>query len=140
METRSGRYPRVHPSVLVVEEDNALRPVLADVFEDDNLEVMTAGTRERAAYILFESSHPVGVLVLDVGLGEEGEGAELLAQVATMERPPATVLVSALRSRVEPLATKYGVPFLLKPFDLGVFHASVVTALENGIRPHDRVA
>lgn len=140
MERRSGARARIARRIVIVEGDAAMRAVFAGVFEDDGFAVLTAGDRAGAELVLFGSSEPASVVVLDMGLGEEGDGAQLLASIAAMEQPPAMVLVSALRSRVEPLSIRYGVPFLLKPFDLGVFHAAVVTALENKLSPHDRLA
>ena len=64
-------------TALVVEDDEAIRKTLAGLLEDDDFEVMTAATLVRARYILLESRHQVGVMVLDLGM-PDGDGEALL--------------------------------------------------------------
>jgi DNA-binding response OmpR family regulator len=115
-----------------------MREVFAALFADEGLGVLTAATREETQMLLAE--HRVSAIVLDVGLGEPGDGERVLEDIAALACPPPSVLLSALRSRVEPLAKKFGVPFLTKPFDLPRLHAAVLAALENGLRPQVAVA
>ena len=139
MRTQSGTRIAAH-RILIVEANDAIRAVLAALFEDDGFFVATASSRAEALAIVSESPRAIGGLVLDVGLGEPGDGEALLRELAALERPPATLLLSALRSRVEPLALRYGVPFLVKPFDLPVLHSRLLTTIEEGARPRASVA
>lgn len=123
---------------MVVEDDPALRESLASLLEDEKFEVMTAATLTRARYILFESRHPVGVMLLDLGM-PDGDGAALLTELyANDAKSIPTVLLSATTERVADLATTFGVPFLTKPCDLGVVAATVTMAFDNDVRPHLR--
>jgi two-component system OmpR family response regulator len=122
-------------TALVVEDDNVIRKAFAELLEDEGFEVMTASTLERARYILFESTHPVGVLVLDLVL-PDGDGAGLLDELDHMGiRAPACVVLSAAVARAKPLALSHGIPLLTKPFDVEVAVPTVVVAFENMIRP-----
>jgi DNA-binding response OmpR family regulator len=127
-----------HRAALVVEDDATLRDTLAGLLEDEGFEVMTAKTIERARYILFESRHPVGVAIVDLGL-PDGDGEGLITTMyANDARSIPTVLISATRERVSKLASAYGLPFLTKPFDLALAAATVVTTFDNDVRPHLR--
>lgn len=135
----SGQRRALRPrTALVVEDDPTIRQALAGLLEDDGFEVMSAATLERARYILFESSHPVGVMVLDLGM-PDGDGVELLRVVAQRAQPTVSVvLLSATPERVQKIANEYAVPFLTKPFDLNVVAATIGAAFENDVRPYCR--
>lgn len=127
-----------HPSTraaLVVEDDARLRQALADALEDDGFEVMTSTTLSRAQYVLFESRHPVDVVVLDLMLAD-GDATPLLEQLDRAPRAPAVVLLSANVALAIAHGSTYGVPYVTKPFDLGVVVASANAAQENRMRPH----
>ena len=122
--------------VLVVEDDPTLCAVLAQALEDDGFEVMTAADLRRARYILFESSHPVGVLVLDLAL-PDGDGERLLSELSGANHAPPTVVMSALGVRADQAGETFGVPRASKPLDLALMTTTVAVALENDLRPRD---
>ncbi len=125
--------PRV---ALIVEDDETLRHALTGLLEDEKFEVMTATSAARARYVLFDSSHPVGVVVLDLSLSD-GPGDSLIEALNQHgSGSPAMVLVSADAQRVVPLATAYAIPYLTKPFDMNVLATTIVVAYEHGLRPH----
>jgi len=127
-------------TALVVDDDETTRVALAGLLEDENFEVITASTLERARYVLFESRHPVGVLVLDLAM-VDGDGETLLGAVyANDEKSVPTVVISADRPRGERLAARYGIAFARKPFDVNVLAAMVAVAFENDVRPQLRSA
>lgn len=122
-------------TALVVEDDRLIREAFAELLEDEGFEVMTASTLERARYILFQSTHPVGVLILDLVL-PDGDGEQLLNELDRMGiRAPACVLLSADAARARPLALAHGLPLIEKPFDADVAAPTVAVAFENMIRP-----
>lgn len=121
-------------SVLIVEDDPTMRTALAGLLEDDGFDVMTASNLQRARYILFESTHPVGVLLLDLAL-PDGTGEELLKELSLSNRAPPTVVISALPERGNRAAETYGVVSAPKPLDLALVATSVAVAFENDIRP-----
>lgn len=129
----SHSQPRVR-SVLVVEDDPTICTALVGLLEDEGFEVMTASNLRRARYVLFESRHPVGVLVLDLAL-PDGNGEDLLAELSQRPGAPPTVLVSAMAERAEQAAVAFGLPHAPKPFDLTLVVASVVVAFDNDLRP-----
>ncbi len=131
----STDHPRVR-TVLVVEDDPTMSAALVGLLEDEGFEVMTATNLRRARYILFDSRHPVGVLVLDLAL-PDGTGEELLAELSPRAHAPPTVLVSAVTERAERAAIAFGLLHAPKPFDLTLLVASVVVAFDNGMRPRD---
>lgn len=138
-KTTSGQRPALRSrTALIVEDDAAIRTTLTGLLEDDDFEVMTAATIERARYILFESRHPVGVMVLDLVM-PDSDGEHLLAEMHEHDgKAVPTVLLSASAKRVGELAEKYGIPFMTKPFDLGRVAAAITVAFENDVRPHRR--
>ncbi len=131
----SHSHPRTR-SVLVVEDDPTLCRSLAELFEDEGFEVMTASNLRRARYVLFESLHPVGVLLLDLQLAD-GDGETLLGELSAASRAPPTVVISALPARADHAAETYGLPRLSKPLDLALVVTSVTVAFDNDIRPRD---
>jgi two-component system KDP operon response regulator KdpE len=139
MRSTSGlRRAARHRTALIVEDEDALRTSLAGLLEDEGFEVMTASTVERARYILFESRHPVGVLVLDLAM-PDGDGAALLAEMHQRdEKSVPTVLVSASPLRVSALAAQYGIPCITKPFELQQVAAAVAVSFDNDVRPQLR--
>lgn len=136
----SGMRPATrHRTALVIEDDETLRDALTGLLEDEGFEVMTASTITRASYILFESRHPVGVVVIDLGM-PDGDGAHLVERLYERDgKSPPVVLVSAMRERVRDLAARYGLPHLSKPVDLNLVATTVNVAFENDIRPHRRI-
>ncbi len=135
MRTITGKRRAVRPrTALVVDDDEATRITLAGLLEDERFEVITASTLERARYVLFESRHPVGVLVLDLAMND-GDGETLLGDVhANDDKSVPTVLISADKLRAEALADRYGIAFASKPFDINM----VSVAFENDVRPQLR--
>lgn len=139
MKSESQLRRAVRPrTALVVEDDETARTTLAGLLEDDGFEVMTASTITRARYVLFESRHPVGVLVLDLSL-TDGDGEALLDELYKNEgKSVPAMLLSADRRRAIRLADAYGIPFVTKPFDLHEVAATVAVSFENDVRPHLR--
>ena len=128
-------HPRVR-TALIVEDDEVMCRALAELLEDEGFEVMTSTTLERARYVLFRSSHPVGVLLLDLSL-PDGDGETLLGELSAANHAPPTVLISAFRNRVDDAAETFGLPRAPKPLDLSLVATSVTVAFDNDIRPHD---
>jgi two-component system nitrogen regulation response regulator NtrX len=127
-----SRLPKV---ALVVEDDAPISDSLRGLLEDEGFEVMTSSTLARARHILFASSHPVGVLVLDLSLAD-GDGEALVEELHERGRlSPAVVILSAFADRAVPLAATYAIPHVVKPFDVAVVAATVVVAYERGMRP-----
>lgn len=132
----SSSRPAVRPrTALIVEDDEIIRETLAGALEDEGFEVMTASTLGRAHYILFESRHPIGVVVLDLGM-PDGDGETLVEALHARDaKSTPVVLLSAMSERGEELAARFSLQFVSKPFDLTIVAATVLVAFENDVRP-----
>ena len=127
--------PKPPRTALIVEDDAVLTSTLVGLLEDEGFEVTTASTLERARYILFESKHPMGVVLLDLALAD-GDAEPLLEELHRVgPRAPAVVITSAFAQRAVPLAMTYGVPHVVKPFDVNVVAATVAVAFDHVLRP-----
>lgn len=123
-----------HRTVLIVEDDRVFRDALVGLLEDEQFEVMTSDSLQRARYILFQSRHPVGVVLLDLAL-PDGSAESLLDELARHPHSPPIVVISAVAARAEPAANAYGVPVVMKPAEASMIVASVLAAFEHNLRP-----
>lgn len=138
MNNVSGVRSAIRPrTVLLAQDDATLRTALAELLEDNGFEVMTAATLERARYIVFESRHPVGIVVLGLTF-PDGDG-ESLAAAMCANPDKATPLVFMSASNRRALADRYAVSFLPLPVDLDVALATITVAFERDVRPAVRV-
>jgi two-component system, NtrC family, response regulator AtoC len=114
---------------LVVEDDRALRELMADELRDHGLEVTTARSAEEALVVM-EQAWPHLVLS-DLRLPGR-TGMELLALARERPRPPAFIVVTAYGSISQAVeALKRGADdFLTKPLDLDHLRLRVQRLLE----------
>lgn len=125
-------------TALVVDGDAAVRESLVELLEAERFDVLTASTLERARYIVFESSHPVGVVVLALGL-PDGDGEQLLEAMSREDNKSVpVVLLSTSGDRAERLGAVYGLPVIAKPFEIPVAAATITMAFDNDVRPYLR--
>jgi signal transduction histidine kinase/ActR/RegA family two-component response regulator/HAMP domain-containing protein len=116
--------------ILLVEDDDDVRPALVDVLQRLQAEVLAARSRPEAVEAL--RAHAVDLVLSDVGLGPQGDGLSLRTWV--LEHCPGTpvVVMSGLPSDL--LAQRYEgstrVPILRKPFTADELAAAVSAALE----------
>jgi two-component system nitrogen regulation response regulator NtrX len=115
--------------ILIVDDEAAIRESLAGILEDEGYEVLLASSGEQALTLVAE--HPCDVVLLDIWLPGI-DGLETLRQLAAMENPPETVMISGhgnIESAVR--ATKLGAfDFLEKPLMLERTLVAVGNALE----------
>lgn len=107
---------------------------IAGLLADEGFDVMVATTVSGARVFLARSPGRVGVVVLDLSLadGDSDELLELMDQ--TRGDVPSVILASAL-PRAATLANTFGIPYMIKPFDLGALAATVHVAFEHNLRP-----
>ena len=112
------RTPPRAPSVLVVDDDDAIREVIAEVLRDEGYEVSSAGNGEQALDELRKGKRPDLVLLdLMMPVMSGWELLELLQSSADLSKIP-VVVVSAM--------TAPGVcEHLAKPIDLECLLATV---------------
>lgn len=122
-------------SVLVIEDDDAIREALGILLADDY--DVTCVARLSDARVVIRSAAPPHLVVLDLTL--EGEhGSELLAELAFEREAPPVLVLSASRDAAD-VARDYDVAFMRKPFDVPELLAAVASALTKGARPRRAV-
>jgi two-component system cell cycle sensor histidine kinase/response regulator CckA len=122
---RVGRLPSVRQgaTILVVEDDDALRFLLVRVLRDAGYSVLEA--RNGVEALLAPASQPVDLLVADVVMPQVGGVA--LADALRRERPDLRVLyISGWDDRLPNTSDE---PTLTKPFSLDAFELAVKRAL-----------
>jgi len=103
-------------SILVIDDDQELRELLAIALSDEGYEVGTAATAS-SAWDLFRVRHPE-VILLDLWLqGQRGESF-VEAYRALPNAPAALVLLSAAADLAQVAATSCADRHLAKPFEL----------------------
>lgn len=118
-------------TVLVVEDDDAIRDALRDALLADCrvicVSTLAAATKVLPAF-LFDA------VLLDLVLpGKHGE--ELLHQMATGAARSVPVVVLSASREASRIADAYRVPFVAKPFGLDVALAALDLAIEQDRRP-----
>ncbi|VXC64414.1 nitrogen regulation protein NR(I) [Sphingomonas sp. 8AM] len=119
--------------VLLVDDDDAIRTVVAHALRRAGHEVRTAATLAELGREL--ASHPPDVLLSDVVL-PDGDGIDHVAQVLAA-RPDLPVIVLSARNTLTTAvrATEAGAyDYLPKPFDLDTLTRTVAAALARGGR------
>jgi two-component system KDP operon response regulator KdpE len=102
-------------TILVVEDDRALRVALRAMMRSRELEVLEVGTGEEA--VVVASSGSVDVIVLDLGLPDIS-GLEVLRRVRTFSEVPVIVLTADHEQADKIRALDGGADdYLTKPFD-----------------------
>lgn len=105
--------------VLVVEDQEELRDLLADVMKDMGMDVRVAGTGDEAMALL-RDGYTCEVLFSDVHMPGATSGAELAAFVAR-QLPLAMVILASGHPRFQLPALPERAHFLQKPFRLAQF-------------------
>jgi DNA-binding response OmpR family regulator len=121
----------------MVEDDREIREGVAALLRDEGFEVCEAPSLGLARRFL--ATGRVGVVVLDLTL-VDGDAEALIEEVGAIKNGPALVIFSANMARGDQLARLYGVPFLQKPIDFEMAHATISVALERRLRPTKRRA
>jgi two-component system, NtrC family, response regulator PilR len=116
--------------ILIVDDEQSMREMLAILLKKEGLEVRSAGSRSEAAETL--RSGPVDVVLTDVKL-PDGDGLEILRQVKSASPETAVVVMTAYgTSEMAVAARKLGAEaYILKPFDVDELRIVVRDALAN---------
>jgi len=117
-------------TVLVVEDDPALRMLCRVNLELENYRVLEAETVTRAGELL--TSEPIDVVLLDLHVGDR-RGTDLLP-VLRAERPGAAVCLLSGTSESEPPEEEGVHDFIRKPFDLEELTATVRRLASQAVR------
>jgi two-component system, NtrC family, response regulator PilR len=115
--------------ILVVDDEQSMREVLAIMLRREGYEVVAASSRAQAAAALAQG--PVSLVITDVKL-PDGDGIEVLRHVKTASPETVVVVITAFGSTQTAVAAlKLGAhDYLLKPFDVDELKIVVRNALE----------
>jgi two-component system, NtrC family, response regulator PilR len=116
--------------VLIVDDEQSMREMLAILLKKEGLEVRSAGSRSEAAEML--RGGPIDLVLTDVKL-PDGDGLEILRQVKSASPETAVVVMTAYgTSEMAVAARKLGAEaYILKPFDVDELRIVVRDALAN---------
>ena len=117
-------------TVLVVEDDAALRMLCQINLDLEGYRVLEAETIDQAAELV--SSEPIDVVLLDLHVGER-HGLELLPTLRAV-RPGAAVCLLSGTSESEPPIEEGVDGFIRKPFDLDVLTETVERLASKSVR------
>lgn len=120
--------------VLIVDDEPAIRTVLAAYLETDGYSVLHAETGEEALRSTFDEATPVDLVLLDVGLPDLS-GLEVLATIRTRSEV-SVILVTARSEEVDKLVgLNVGADdYITKPFSPREVVARVNTVLRRAAR------
>ena len=130
--------------VLVVEDDAALRRMVVNYFEENNIRALTAEGRDEMARQLRDAE--VNLVILDLRLGQE-DGLDLLRDVRSKSDVPVIIITGHRRDEIDRVVgLELGADdYLTKPFNLRELLArvrAVLRRIESGraapIRDSDR--
>jgi DNA-binding NtrC family response regulator len=116
-------------AILIVDDDDAVRDVLYDLFSDEHL-CHVAATAEQA--LTFIDEQPYDVVLTDISMPGLS-GLELLGHLRQARPGTPVIVISGIgdRTHAEGLTRLGAFDFLLKPFRLEEIEASVARALEH---------
>jgi two-component system KDP operon response regulator KdpE len=119
-------------TILLVEDDPALRRALRTMMRSRDLEVVDVGTGEEA--VVLASGGAAEVIVLDLGLPDV-DGLEVLRRVRTFSGVPVIVLTAHHQQAEKIRALDAGADdYVTKPFDVDELLARIRAALRRA--PH----
>lgn len=116
-------------AILIVDDDEAVRDVLYDLFSEEHL-CHVAATAEQA--LTFIDEQPYDVVLTDISMPGLS-GLELLGHLRQARPGTPVIVISGIgdRTHAEGLTRLGAYDFLLKPFRLEEIESSVTRALEH---------
>jgi two-component system cell cycle sensor histidine kinase/response regulator CckA len=115
--------------VLVVDDDDGVRQIMARQLEQAGYRVLTAGNGVEAWSVLEQTGIDVHLVLCDL-LMPQLDGYQLADRLEALPNPPEIIFMSAFRSDLE-----FDRPMLTKPFKLEDLSAAVRRILEKPSRP-----
>jgi len=119
-------------AILIVDDDDAVRDVLYDLFSEEHL-CHAAGSAEQA--LAFIREQPYDVVLTDISMSGLS-GVELLGHLRQSRPGTPVIVVTGIndRTHAEGLMRLGAFDYILKPFRLEAVEASVARALEHSSR------
>lgn len=117
--------------ILVIEDDRVIARTVAAALCDEGFDAHVVEGLAAARREIARNAHAAVVLDLDL---PDGAGELLLRDLARYDSPPAAIIVSA-QDYAPRVASRWGVPHVMKPFDLNELLAAVRVACEARLVP-----
>lgn len=117
------------PRVLVVEDEHEICDLIADMLEDERIEVQCAQS-DRVAYLALGVRHGFAALLMDINLGQGPTGFDVARFARQIDSEVPVVFFSGQASEASFKA--FGVPnssFLAKPLTAGDLRAHLLPIL-----------
>ncbi|MDI3284848.1 ATP-binding protein [Polyangium sp. 15x6] len=111
-------------TILVVDDEDAVRRVALRVLERAGYRVLLAAGGREAQRLFREHRHEISAVVADLTMGEIG-GIELIRSIHAVDPTMPALLMSGYSSEDSASISALGVPFLAKPFTANMLAASV---------------
>lgn len=127
-------------TILVVDDDESIRQLLATFLEEEGYAVRTAVDGAEALRLVLNELRP-DLLLLDIGLPVVN-GIEFVKLYRGRAEPPyAPILIISARGDAQEIAAELDCDgYVNKPFSLETISAAIATALsKNGTPPRERI-
>ena len=112
-------------TVLVVDDDDAVRDVIARELKQEGYRVLTAADGQEALTVIEQSGIEVHLVVCDLVMPRL-DGYQLASRLAELSNAPEIIFITAFRSDLE----LEGLPVLTKPFHLDDLSKAVQLVLQ----------
>lgn len=116
-------------TILVVDDDAAIRETLRDILEDEGYAVLEASNGVEGLSAV--AHHRPDLILLDLHMPQI-DGWQMYRRLDTLGAPPPTVIMTAGRNAAQEARTLHAAGSLAKPFDLDDVLAAVETILTPG--------
>jgi DNA-binding NtrC family response regulator len=120
----------MQPTVLVVDDEPALRSVTARALSEDGFLVSTAANASEAWTTVRAATRPFDLIVVDAFMPGEG-GIELLHRIRANDARQRFLLITGRLERESAVELPADVPVLLKPFTPDDIVKAALAALQN---------
>src|SRR5262249_47325411 len=135
---RRSPHSRMKKRILVVDDEQSMRELLAIMLKKEGFEVVTAESRAVSAAVLGQG--PVDMVITDVKL-PDGDGIEILRHVKAASPETVVIVMTAYGSTETAVAAlKLGAhDYVQKPFDVDGLKIGVRNALERQELPEENI-
>lgn len=116
--------------VVVIEDDQTLRLLMADILREIGAESLAFETADDALTYLLEAHTPCPLVVVDHALPGQIQGAEFIEMVKGKWPTTGSILISGYL--LEPATVPRGTKYLQKPWTLDDFVMTVAEVLQPG--------
>jgi two-component system response regulator (stage 0 sporulation protein F) len=115
-------------TILVVDDEENILRLYRDELSESGYRVLTAGTAEETFSLVRED--PPDLVVLDIRLGNEPQGIDILRKIKEIDKSIAVVINTAFSEYKQNFGTWASEDYIVKSSDLGELKAKIASLLE----------